>query len=50
MDNGPDTVLQATFSTIGNRVPDWTGSCSSAYKRPLALVALKTLAPAADAP
>lgn len=30
IDNGPETVRQATFMTIGKRVPDWTGSSSSA--------------------
>jgi len=30
MDSGPDTVRQATLSTMGIRVPDWTGSCSRA--------------------
>ena len=50
MDSGPDTVRHATFITIGNRVPDWTGSCSSAYRRPLAEVALNTRPPPVDAP
>ena len=38
------------MNTIGNRVPDWTGNCSKAKRRPFAEVALKTRPPAVVAP
>ena len=33
IDSGPETVRQATFMTIGKRVPDWTGSSSSGVEQ-----------------
>ena len=50
IESGPETVLHTTFITIGYLVPDCTGNCSIAYKRPFALVAFTTLPPATEAP
>ena len=50
MFKGPLMDRVTRLSTMGMRVPDWTGSCSRAYMSPLALVAFRTRAPAVAAP
>ncbi len=50
MSRGPDTARVTMLNTIGNRSPDWTGSCSKANSSPFAEVALKTRPPAVLAP
>src|SRR5512141_1309365 len=46
MSRGPDTARVTMLNTIGNRSPDWTGSCSKANRSPFAEVALNTRPPA----
>jgi len=50
MSSGPLTERVTKSSTMGKRVPDCTGICSSEYSKPLALVALNTRPPPVEAP
>jgi hypothetical protein len=50
MSSGAETARVATLSTIGTRVPDWTGNCSSAYSSPWEEVTFNTRPPPSAAP